>query len=1582
MPEDKFRFRLRSFFHELRRRKVIRAMVAYLVVGAGIAEGATIFLPPLGVPVWVPNMVAILVVLGFPVAMVLAWMFDIVPDPKEEGEGEAQASDAGTAGSAAPASGRFLSATQMEGQRLFHYDILERLGVGGMGVVYKARDTRLDRIVALKVLSDHLLADADAKERFLIEAKAAAALDHPNICAIHEVGDTDDGRFYIAMQYYEGDTLRHRIDQGLVPLPQALDIAAQISRGLVKAAEQGVIHRDIKPANIILTADGTVKIVDFGLAKFGAIGVTKTGVGVGTVAYMSPEQTRGDKVDQRTDIWSLGVVLYEMLCGTRPFRGGSDQAVVNAILNSKPETLTSRVPSLPPNVAAVVQRATHKDPERRYPDASAILKDLELLLDDPSCQISLDSTPSLPPEGERRRVTVIACSISGFESLLETLDPDEVETTLAGLRTSVQTIVEDYGGVLNEFSEDKCIALFGVPTTHEDDRLRAVRAALEIQAGDSDEARLPEGVQLRFAVGSEQVAIRATESGERRYRVGGTVALDTTRLAALAAPGEILIPPDLARIVEPFVSTEGRAPVKLLPDQPALTPLAVLGESGHASRLEASDPGSLTRFVGRTNELAALSQALEDTQSGMGRFVTVVGDVGVGKSRLLFEFWKSLKDHNVRSTVGRCRERGSLTPLLPFIESVKDMLGMPKVLPDNAHDEVVTKTRDLAPQLEAYLPVILHVLSIESEQYALPSYLEGEDLQTALGEALISVFTLGAAGQPLVMLLEDWHWADEGSKEVLFQLQEMVSAYPLLVIVASRPVQAGASPLPTGDVHLELSPLAGGPAAEMLRASVDGAKIPAELSDRIAEKTGGNPFFIEELCRTLLESGTLVIEDGEAHLTGTIDRLQIPDTVQAVLKSRLDRLDPEAREVLRTAAVIGLQFGLELLSRVVPSRSRVEGALETLRSAGLIQRTGLVPEPTYRFKHALTRDVAYESLLERQRKERHALVGEAIENLYAENPEEQAARLATHFAAAEEWDKAIHYGLAAAKSAEGLWRLPETVEMLSRTRGWIECSNKDPAERSSLLIQLLLDLERHLEKLGRRDEQQAIIDDLTDLLPTDVATKERGEVCVRQGDLYTLLARFSEARPPFDQALEIAGQLEDSELRGKVLRSLGHTLWRQGNYDEAVPWLEQAVEQTREHADKSRLIADLCNLGRALRRQDEWDRAMTIGDEALQLANETGNPVDALYAYNYRGHLFRAMGQTDDAIAAFKEGGRRAHEARIPAREAFCTLGLAAIYLEQGELDAGLAAYQESVDLARRANRADQLAQSLVLLAEALVTCGRPDEAMPSFEEAVSVLRRIGIEAALASALTQLANAQQRAGRVEAEVSWRQVAEMQERLGDRPGTMDALEHLAGLRRTTDRSEAHWFYRRALSLATELEDPETEARIRNSLAVLAWQSGELDEAEKQYSMAATLLRRNQNRQELGVVLNGLGAILSKQDRTSEALKILEEALTTNREYGQDSAEADSLAALGAAARIAGDLTGSGVWYQQCVERRREFGDRAGEGWALQRLSEVSREAGEQQKADAFSIAALAIGREIGDKELESLASNLQSSDYTI
>ena len=196
------------------------------------------------------------------------------------------------------------------------YVIAAELGRGGMGVVYRAQDPRLDRQVAIKVLPPDLIRDATAKQRFLQEAKAASALDHPNICTIHEINETGDGQFYLVMAHYEGETLRERITRGPLALDDAIDIATQVGQGLSKAHAVGIVHRDIKPANLMLTTDGAVKILDFGLAKLaGSEGVTQTGTTVGTVAYMSPEQARGEEVDHRTDIWSLGVVLYEMLAG-------------------------------------------------------------------------------------------------------------------------------------------------------------------------------------------------------------------------------------------------------------------------------------------------------------------------------------------------------------------------------------------------------------------------------------------------------------------------------------------------------------------------------------------------------------------------------------------------------------------------------------------------------------------------------------------------------------------------------------------------------------------------------------------------------------------------------------------------------------------------------------------------------------------------------------------------------------------------------------------------------------------------------------------------------------------------------------------------------------------------------------------------------------------------------------------------------------------------------------------------------------------------------------------------------------------
>ena len=280
----------------------------------------------------------------------------------------------------------------MIGKTILHYEILEKLGGGGMGVVYKAQDTKLDRIVALKFLPPHLLADKESEKRFISEAKAASSFDHPNICTIHDINKTEDNQFYIVMGYYKGETLKKKLESRPLQINTAITYAVQIAAGLGRAHEAGIVHRDIKPENIIITDRDEVKILDFGLAKTsGDPSITKLGSTVGTVSYMSPEQTKGENVDQRTDIWSLGVVLYQMLSGSLPFKGDYDQAIIYSILNEDPPLLNA----IPENLEKILNKALQKNPKERYNSADEFADDLSKITE--SRSINTDPKQSNRP---------------------------------------------------------------------------------------------------------------------------------------------------------------------------------------------------------------------------------------------------------------------------------------------------------------------------------------------------------------------------------------------------------------------------------------------------------------------------------------------------------------------------------------------------------------------------------------------------------------------------------------------------------------------------------------------------------------------------------------------------------------------------------------------------------------------------------------------------------------------------------------------------------------------------------------------------------------------------------------------------------------------------------------------------------------------------------------------------------------------------------------------------------------------------------------------------------------------------------
>jgi class 3 adenylate cyclase/pimeloyl-ACP methyl ester carboxylesterase len=651
-------------------------------------------------------------------------------------------------------------------------------------------------------------------------------------------------------------------------------------------------------------------------------------------------------------------------------------------------------------------------------------------------------------EGERKQVTVLFVDVSGFTALSEKLDPEDLHQLMDQAFEAMLSEVHRYEGTVNQFLGDGLMALFGAPIAHEDHPVRAVHAALGIQralAAYRERLRAERSIEFQVRMGLNTGAVVVGSIGDN-LRMDYTAVGDTTNVAArflaLAEPGQILVSDETARVVKPYFHLQPLGEVTVKGKARPLRAFRVEGARGVKSRLEAQAEHELTPFVGRERELAILQDRFAEALGGRGQAVFVFGEAGLGKSRLLLEFRRHAEAAGVRWLLGRCVSYGGAISYLPILDLLRDFL---EVKEGDSVDAMLEKINAGVQRIGADLawttPFVRALFSLDPGEAEVrvmtPAQRRGRTV-----EALRALLARESERAPLTVVIEDLHWVDSHSEEVLQLLLEGLATAPMLVLLTYRP---GYAP-PFGDqtyyTRITVHTLPGGQTARMVEGVLRTSDVPRPVLDLISRRAEGNPLFIEELSKALVEDGTLARVNGGYQLARNLDDAAIPDTIQGVIMARIDRLAEAAKTALQVASVIGREFTARLVERVSNMERQAAQALGELRAVELIYEKATYPELAYMFKHALTHDVAYESLLKQRRRVLHRRAGEVIEEVYADRLAEFYETLAWHYVQGEAWPKAADYLLKSAVKARSQFNYgeaarvcTEAIEILERHGG-------------------------------------------------------------------------------------------------------------------------------------------------------------------------------------------------------------------------------------------------------------------------------------------------------------------------------------------------------------------------------------------------------------------------------------------------------------------------------------------------------------------------------------------------------------------
>jgi class 3 adenylate cyclase/tetratricopeptide (TPR) repeat protein len=932
-------------------------------------------------------------------------------------------------------------------------------------------------------------------------------------------------------------------------------------------------------------------------------------------------------------------------------------------------------------------------------------------------------------EGERKQVTVLFCDIVDSSRLAERLDPEAMHEVMDRALRLMAEAVHRYEGTVNQFLGDGMMALFGAPVALEDHAFRGVQAALTIQetlSGYSEQLKHDRGVELQLRLGLNTGLVVVGRIGDD-LRMDYTAVGDTTHLAsrvqALAEPGTILISEATHRLAEGYIRSEALGPVAVKGRSEPVQVHRVIGRRRGRTRLEVSVERGLTQLVGRERELGLLHECLARAKAGRGQVVGIVGEPGVGKSRLLYEFRKSLERERVTWLEGHCVAYGQATPYLPILRILRTNF---QIEEDDNPLQIQEKLRQgihrLDPTLEGILPFLHDLFSLPGANEAL-KHLDPKDKRQKTFEAIRTLTVAGSQRRLHVLILEDLHWIDKISEDYFAFVTAGLAGVPVLLLTTQRPGYTVRWADKTYYTQIALDLLGEGETDALVAALLGSRHLPSDLVRIVREKAEGNPLFVEEITASFLERGMLVRRNGEILWTGGVP-VEFPATIQDIIRARIDRLEEPVKRTVQAASVIGREFGLRLLTRISEVAAEVQHYLEALTHAELIHETRFFPELEYIFKHAVTQDVAYQSLLAQRRKELHGAIGRAIEDLYADRLAEHATILAYHYARSERQDKTVEYALLAGDQAARLYANAEATtyyeQALTMARALppappAHCAEIDAALKLAAVGMTRQDIERDRRNVERA---RALAEQLQD-------EGRLAQALYWLGRLQYVLGDSASAIAYAEQSLEIADRLSDETLAAPPVNLMARaSCWF--DLSKACRMFERSVEQMSRLGNKGEEATASGFAGFLFAFTGEFDRALAYAKRAVELAQEIKNPLAEAAAYQFRAAVLDHHGEWARAIADYECARHVAERAGDLFRVFIVKFWEGRAHTRAGNASRGRTLVEEGFALAERIGTKFALAQGKVSFAESLLALGELDEACRVCQETITLTEESG----------------------------------------------------------------------------------------------------------------------------------------------------------------------------------------------------------------------------------------------------------------